>query len=635
MTGRRGGCGEVHALLLLLGLLAPAAEARQRGGFSPKKVASVEVSVDVRPGLDGALVPGLPAPVEIVVTDLKGRRLSTTEGTLRREGKVDLIVEGGRYDHDLGALIAEVPAAGTERTAVVRWRVDYTGRPDLSRTHEAPIDWRAVVGPEPSEVVALSLSGRSDEILGEWLMPGAPVELVVAARDVHGRTYTTAPRDPLRLPWSRLEVAGTAMTGADGTWTGDREARSAARFEVGVAYRDTEHRAAQGWRADWQRLLGPEPRDVASLVVELGGANGQTAVLRERRPVQVTATTTEGRVFQLVTAGKLKLPAQRLVARTSHGTFDGSGSFVVDATVPPGQTIDLDLRYEGRADLGAAFSLRPDYLGSIPAEAWSEGKYAFGADAGAFGERGYDGRHGGSGRTSTSPDTQAEGGQDGQGGSQGVRGGDGAPGPRVDAVAAEARTLDGAHRVMVVAISVNGGPAQVRLVPWNGPGLAVGSMGGHGGDGGPGGRGGDGGNGGVGCLSGDGGNGGNGGDGGDGGRGGNGGPVLVVASTPEVAAQLSAHSRGGRGGAGGPAGLNGVGGRSPSPSSASTEYDTEGQVLPPPTCSRGHDGIDGLRAHVGHYGVDGAPGTAGVVVSADAQARIGPIPPELAPMIRW
>lgn len=616
-------------------LASPTVHARERGGFAAKKVAAVDVVVETGPGLDGAIVPGFDSPVSIRVTDRRGRVLSTADGTLKRGGKVALVVEGGRYDPVAGVLIADTPPAGTERTAVVRWRVDYARRPDLTQAFEAPVDWRAVVGPDPGEVVDVTVTGQSPELLDGWLLPGAPLDLVVTALDARGRVYSTRPGYPLRLPWDRVEVEGDRLRGAAGAWVAHPDVARGDRYRAAVTYRGTAATAEATWRPDLQRFLGPEPDELAALDVALTGLVDGRAPLGARLPVQVTATTTEGRVFQLRTEGKMKLVPDRLSVGTTSATWDPTGAVVMADAIPGGESVSFDLRYRGRPDLGASASWRPDYLASIPKSWWVEGGHAYAARRGADGERGRPARDGDPGRDTDDPTIRAESGQDGQDGEHGQSGADGQPGPRVRAAVAQAWTLDGEHPVLVALIAVDQLEPVLRLAPWDGAPLAIGSLGGHGGDGGSGGDAGDGGGGGDGCLSGDGGAGGDGGDGGDGGRGGPGGPVYVVVSSPEVGARVRATSAGGRGGDGAVGGAAGRGGGAPSPTSPATSYDSQGVALDAPTCTRGRDGVDGRRGRNGQPGPMGPPGATDLVVSEAAADRIGAIPPELQRMIRW
>ena len=66
----------------------------------------------------------------------------------------------------------------SDTTATVEVTASYHKRPDLTVSQTLPVDWRAVLGPDPREVVDVRLSGISSEIVDDWLLPGAPMSLL-------------------------------------------------------------------------------------------------------------------------------------------------------------------------------------------------------------------------------------------------------------------------------------------------------------------------------------------------------------------------------------------------------------------------------------------------------------------------
>ncbi len=597
-------------------------------GFVSKKVSKFEIAVDVGPGLDGAIVPGVGTQLEFRAIDRKGRKVSTHDGSLKRTTrKIDIEVVGGSYDAATGIVIADEPAAGSARTSEVVISASYSKRPDLDLREKRPIDWRAVLGPDPSEVVSLSMRPVSAEIMDDWLLPGARVKLVVSAEDVHGRTYTTDSQ-PLRLPWKRLGVKTRAMDAEKGVLHAHLNVPDDG-YRAKVTYLDTSHAAVGAWRADFQRLRGPEPSEIASLNWSLEqppDSPAGKAPLGSHLAVQVEATTTEGRVFKLHNGGQMTLKHERLeVASTRARWVPERGLLRVDSEVPAGKEFGLELRYQRRNDLGGVRMMKADYIGSIPDQYWASGPLVWGGVSGSSGDSGSDGRDGEDGRDAGEPTSHAEAGGNGQSGSRGGSGQDGGSGPRIRVYASTAWTLDRSDRVVVYRFG-----QRLLVKRWDAAPLRIAAYGGNGGSGGSGGDGGHGGRGGGGCLSGDGGDGGDGADGGNGGRGGRGGSVQLIASSTALFSHFQLSAPGGSGGNEGMAGGGGSYGTAPSASTPSTEYDEEGNALEGPSCDSGRDGQRGRDGREGHDGHDGAYGDTDQITRSDARNSVGVLPAALS-----
>ena len=603
-------------------------------GFKPGKLDKFEVNVDVGIGLKGAIVPGISTQVELRAIDTRGRQVSTHDGSLRRiSRKIDVQVTGGRYDASRGTVIADAPKPGTERTSEVVITATYNKRPDLDIRQALPIDWRAILGPDPAEVVSVSLRPVSTDLIDDWLLPGAQLKLVVSATDTFGRTYTTDSA-PLTLPWDRLGVRARSLEGSEGVYRAAIQDIPKDQFGVRVAYLKTDQAVNAKWRADFQRLNGPEPSDIAALTWSLeqpeGSPSGK-APLGAKLAVQVVATTTEGRVFKLRDGGKMTLKPTRIEVVATRATWNPKpAELEVDDQIPAGKEFGLVLHYQQRKDLGGTIAMRPDYLGSIPAHFWAvDGGHRGSGNRGSSGRDGRDGKDGVEGRDSDQPTSRAESGTSGQSGSGGEGGQDGGPGPRVRVYASKAWTLDRSDPLVVYRIA--GQASSMLLVKrWDSGPLRIVSGGGAGGNGGRGGPGGNGGRGGGGCLTGDGGDGGDGADGGSGGRGGDGGAVQLVVSRAELFDHFSLSAPGGGGGGGGRGGNGGSSGSAPSESNPSTEHDGDGNALEAPDCEGGRDGQSGRDGRDGHDGQQGRDGDVDPVVRGDVRGDIGVLPAELS-----
>lgn len=624
------------AAVLALALAAPTAEAGRRG-FPAKKVKSFDVALDGGPALPGTVVPGQPSPLQLTIADKRGRTLSTADGSLvSTTRRIEVLVEGGQYDPHSGTLIADRPDPRQARTATLTVTARYAKRPDLDVVRSWPIDWRAVLGPDPQEVTGLTVTPVSSEIVDDWLLPGAEVGLDVAATDTHGRTYRTGPGQRIGLPWARLSAQSEGMLPQpqEGLLRAKPDVPRDSRYTVSVAYEGSPHTADASWAPDYQRLLGPEPDEVAALTwsVSLPDSSpaGQ-APLRAQLPVQVTVDTTNGRTFQLRTAGKMRLVADRLRLDTRRSTWDAQRLLlVVDDRIGAGQGFGMQVAYEGRADLASRQAFQVDYLGSIPKELFVGGGtvHAIEGGYGDPGRAGVTGRDGREGRASTDPQSVADRGTNGQAGSHGEDGRPGGDGGVLRVRAASAWTLDGAHQLVVYELGTGDGRRSVLVKPWREPAIDLVSRGGPGGSGGAGGDGGDGGPGGDGCLTGDGGDGADAGDGGNGGPGGRGGDVQLTASSAALFDHFRVSAPGGRGGSGGPGGSGGQGGIAPSSTSPPTEYDSEGNALPSPSCESGRNGLDGRDGRTGQPGYDGPPGRTDTRVTPTVGDRMA-LPDEL------
>jgi len=627
----------VQALFTLsaLGLVASPAAHGSKKGFKSKKLDKFEMAADVGPGLDGAIIPGIRTQLEFRVIDTKGRQVSTHDGALKRTTRrIEIEVQNGRYDPDAGVVVANMPVKGQERSSEVIVTARYAKRPDLDIHHTLPIDWRAILGPDPNEVTSISMKPTSHELVGDWLLPGAKLKLVVRVEDLHGRAYTTA-GGPLTLPWNRLGVEARGMAGNNANWTAAIRDVPDNQFEAEIAYLETEFSTSGSWRADFQRLHGPEPDDVATLNWSLqqpeDSPDGK-APLGAQLAVQVEVTTQEGRIFLLRDGGKMALKSRRLEGVPTRAKWvPERGLLEVDGEIAAGQRFGLELRYQGRDDLGGTVTMTPDYFGSIPDKYWAAGAgHAGSGYNGSSGRDGADGYSGVDGRDAGNDTSHAEAGSHGQDGVNGGRGQDGDDGPRIRVYASVAHTLDRSDMAVVYRIVGEGGSSFLLVKKWSDDPIRVLSRGGAGGRGGNGGDGGHGGGGGGGCLSGDGGDGGDGADGGTGGQGGDGGSVQLIASNATLFDHFRLVAPGGRGGARGRGGSAGSGGSSPSATTPSTEYDDEGKAIEGPSCNGGRDGQRARDGRGGHDGYGGSSGQTDRQVRGGVKREIGVLPPELA-----
>ncbi|MFT4622677.1 MAG: hypothetical protein ACI8PZ_001333 [Myxococcota bacterium] len=621
---------------------------RGRHGFPTRKVAAMEVTLDGGPALPGTLVPGQPARLDITVENRRGHTLSTRNRSLRRSSRrVVVAVEGGTWDPVTGTVIAHRPSAQTARVAAVQIDVTYLGRPDLDQHRTLRIDWRAVLGPDPSEVTALTVAPMSSGLLDGWLLPGSPLALEVRATDHTGRSYSTAPEAALQLPWDRLTLETAGLEGGSGEHRAMEASVPRGGYSARVAFTGSDHAESLTWKADFQRRDGPGPRDVRALSWTLEAPAGSPpgkAPLGATLPLQVTVTTREGRTFPLRSDGPLRLPADRLVVRTRHATWDPERAEVsLDPTLSAGQRYSVEVRYQGRSDLGGRQTLRPDYLAAIGPWAAPDAEKELGhVGGGAPGSDGRPGRGGRAGRAGAAASDDSDVGGRGERGGDGARGEDGAPGAigrHVQVHATVGWTVDRSERVVLYRVADETGASAVRVKRWHQAPVILLSRGGAGGAGGAGGTGGPGGAGGGGCRSGDGGDGGRGGDSGIGAEGGPGGQVTLVVSSPDLYRHFELRSVGGAGGVAGAAGGAGKAGKSPSFGSlvgavaglvASLAGDAPTDA---PECDAGDPGRAGGPGRAGSPGRAGGGGTVHKKVAGDVLAQIGELPPEVAAVL--
>lgn len=207
-------------------------------GPEPADVSKIEVLVGSKTG-SRYLAPGRIYPLEIVATDARGRRYSTSSQSppLLPLSRIQLDAIGLQWNSAARTLVP----SGSEEYFQGRYRlvIAYNGREDLAVDLDFPADFAAVRGPEPEDVESLqvALSDERGRAVGSDIAPGQRLELTVRVRDTEGRTFSTSEGD-LQLPWSRLEVETLNLDVANQRVTAESDCQELLydQYEVRVNY---------------------------------------------------------------------------------------------------------------------------------------------------------------------------------------------------------------------------------------------------------------------------------------------------------------------------------------------------------------------------------------------------------------
>jgi hypothetical protein len=570
--------------------------------------------------------------VNVVARDKKGHVFATQDGSLRA---VDyrLVAEPGRYDPASRLFYPELERASVPGGYKIAATVGTGAKAQVAK-RELPADFAALLGPDSGDVasVGFTLGTDADQT---FLLPGSVVKLAAFAKDRTGRMFLSGSSES-NLPLFRLDVRvrGGLWDPIQGVVVVDSnlDALRNQAIAVEVLYRGSESVVAIGeYTPDLAGLLGPEPSDVAALKVKVGTLHDNDAVNPGAvLPLDVLVRDRDGRTFSTLSE-TLRLPWNRLEVVAKDLQFDreaGTLSAQADCRRMVDRNYELDVSYSGRPDLHETLIFPPDLEAPLRPFYVNGDELAFAGlpgSAGLDGDPGTEGRMGSFGAGEYGYGGAGSSGTMGRPGRPGTAGG---RGPKLQVLALEGTTLDGAKRVLVAEVQVDNGERHYVVRSFDDPPLTLVSRGGSGGLGGRGGEGGAGGKGGGGYNPGDGGAGGDGGSGGRGGAGGPGGSANVILASRELQYQINIESIGGPGGPGGGAGFGGSAGMSGSPAAAvaTAVIGLAGALLgaspaaPPPTpryASMGERGMEGLS---GEPGGEGRAGEVQYEVSLDALA---------------
>jgi hypothetical protein len=233
---------------------------------------------------------------------------------------------------------------------------------------------------------------------------------------------------------------------------------------------------------------------VSSMVASLSGDPGIAP--GEKTPLVVTFTQPDGKVLTTEGKGKGKVLWADLVVTPAVVKVNKKGvlSLAHDPRKSDGKTGHVVITAPSHPDLKAELDVPLDY------------DYAFSANysgssgtSGTDGTNGIDGTQGSPG--SIDPNNPSPGGNGGSG-TDGGNGGDGGTGGDAPHVAVVMTLRAGAHPLLQIGVTPQGGKERFYLVDTQGGSLTVTANGGNGGSGGKGGSGGHGGSGGIGTPNG-------------------------------------------------------------------------------------------------------------------------------------
>lgn len=613
-------------------------EAKGPKDLKGKDAAVIRILVNGHQDLD-RLTPGETVELDIQAEDRRGRSYSLADGTLGTKF-LTITPTLGRLD-----LAARTFTPERERAAVGEGAYGLhvvfgpEGKSAESNASFTP-DFAAIEGPQPTDVRAMSVEVDGQSLLG-YAVPGQPLRLRVRVLAAGGRTFVTgASRD--RIPVDRLEIAAKNMTvdawSLTVTGNSDLDVARFERYQVTVRYKGRpDLDVTNSFVPDVAMIIGPEPADVRSVVLDITDESGRTPAERVApgRPLQVAMRVIDnlGRSHAVVNG---KVGEKNVVVRTENMLADGTTTLTPLGTKESvGKHYTVSAWYEGREDLVQSLAFEPDFEAPLAPYLLRTDRIAALGSAGARGTSGPEGPDGRSGRDAIETHGTGQDGMAAGPGRPGGRGGKGAKGPKVRILAMAVLSADRQNRYVLSEVTVGNSQPYFALKSVDAPPMEVVSVGGDGGFGGAGGRGGDGGEGGVGDCAGSGGAGGTGGPGGGGGDGGPGGDIAIVATSDLALSAFEPDSRGGEGGHPGNGGSGGEGGKVPSTRAlilgavSAFANALAGNVQPTPMCPDAEIGEVGESGDAGMDGAEGLPGAIDARIGTEAAAIRSRLPDNL------